>query len=319
VDVILIGLSRVARKRVLPALATDRRIECIHVASRSASPRDLEAVPKLGRRFGDYETALAASAGALAYVSLPNAHHAHWARRALEFGHHTVIDKPAVLRPSEAEELQLFAIRRDLCLAEATAYVWHPQIERALRIFTEAGSEPRHITAAFSFPPLASNDFRYERVLGGGAVFDLGPYVASCGRIFFGDSATEVVCRVLESATPDGVETAFSVLAIYPRGRALLGHFGFTTEYRNTIALLGPHVFVELDRAFTVPADARAELRVRQKNVGSVEICEPADCFGRFLGDVIGAIEHRTFAAFGQALVDDARAVGAMRTSAELT
>ena len=53
------------------------------------------------------------------------------------------------------------------------------------------------------------DNFRYRRALGGGALWDLGPYAAAVGRVFLDDEPASVACRVLARGGPDGVETAF--------------------------------------------------------------------------------------------------------------
>ena len=57
-DILLIGYSSFARRRVVPAITTTNTFEAIHVASRSASDDELAGVPKLGRVFRDYQQAI---------------------------------------------------------------------------------------------------------------------------------------------------------------------------------------------------------------------------------------------------------------------
>ena len=76
--VLILGHSAIARKRLLPALASLPEISGIEVASRRTS----DAV------FSDYATALTKSEASLVYISLVNSDHGIWAERALEGGRH---------------------------------------------------------------------------------------------------------------------------------------------------------------------------------------------------------------------------------------
>jgi predicted dehydrogenase len=304
--VLILGNSAIAQKRLVPALESLSEITGVEIASRSA--------PDV--RFPDYETALAESAADLVYISLVNSEHAHWAQRALEQGRHVVIDKPAFLALEAARGLVELSRRRGLCLAEATVYTRHPQIEAMRACFEQPGAAPICIFANFSFPPLAAENFRYRKALGGGALYDLGPYAVSPGRIFWGGRPLEVECRTLSTDGTDEVDTAFSVLLRYPKGRSLLGHFGFTTAYRNRLTLLGPECCVEVDRVFTTPPELENELRVWQQSGSSNVKVSVGDCFALFIREVAMRIRNRDLDGLREELLDDAFVLDWMRRSA---
>jgi NDP-hexose-3-ketoreductase len=265
--------------------------------------------------FADYEQAIARSGAGLAYVSLENSNHALWAERALAQGMHVVVDKPAFLTAADARRLTALARDRGRCLAEATVFAHHPQVEALRKAFTDAGAQPTRVAAIFSFPPLDPADFRYRKDRGGGALYDLGPYAVAASRVLFGRSPRNVACEVL-ARRPDGLDTAFSVLMAYDGGGSLAGHFGFDTEYQNRILALGPGVSAELDRAFTVAPEAGNRLLLRRANMPSEVAVAPADAFARFLGAVLQAIERGRWDEFAEALRADAELLERMRTIA---
>ncbi|MDG2306760.1 MAG: Gfo/Idh/MocA family oxidoreductase [Candidatus Binatia bacterium] len=304
--ILILGDSAIARKRLLPALATLSEVTGVEVASRSAS----------GAAFSDYESALAKSDADLVYVSLVNSSHALWAERALDTGRHVVVDKPAFLEREQAERLVELSRSRRLCLAEATAYTRHPQLTAIRDLFVRSGDAPRSIVATFSFPPLDAENFRYRKALGGGALYDLGPYAVSPGRLFWGERPAEVECRILSTAGPDDVETSFSVLMIYTGGRALVGQFGFATAYRNRLSLLGNHRCVDVDRVFTTPASLDNELRVSQEGEVSVVKTPAADSFALFMKEVLAKIATRDLEGLRAELLEDALLLERMRRSA---
>lgn len=304
--VLVLGGSAIVRKRVLPALAARPEVTGVEIASRTASDA----------AFPDYATALEESAAELVYVSLVNSDHAPWAERALESGRHVVVDKPAFPDLAQAERLVELSRSRGLCLAEATVYTRHPQIEAIRELFTEAADAPSRIVASFSFPPLDEGNFRYRRELGGGALADLGPYAVSPGRLFFAARPEEVECRVLSRGGPDDLETAFSVLMRYREGRSLVGHFGFDTAYRNRLSLLGSELSVDVDRIFTTPETLENGLEVRRRSGASRVKAPAADCFALFLHEVVRRIGEHDLEGLRQELVDDAFALEQLRRSA---
>jgi len=306
VRILILGSSAIARKRLIPALASLPEISGIDVASRS----DPDSA------YSDYETALSESDAELVYVSLVNSDHATWVERALEADRHVVVDKPAFVEFEHAERFVELSRSRGLCLAEATVYTRHPQIDAMRDLFRSSGAAPTHIVANFSFPPLAAENFRYRKTLGGGALNDLGPYAASAGRLFFDQRPEDLECRVLATGGLDGVETAFSVMMTYSAGRSMVGQFGFTTAYRNRISCLGSDLCVDLDRVFTTPEAFENRLRVSQQS-GTSEVKVPAaDCFALFMREVLEKIGTRELEALRGELLDDAFVLDWMRRSA---
>ncbi len=301
-DVLVIGCSSFARRRVLPALATLDGVDAVHVASRSTA--GLADVPRRGRWFADYQQAIDATPPGLVYVSLTNDAHARWVEAALERGHHVVVDKPAFTELAAAERLVALACDRGRVLAEATTYAFHPLWAQVQAIFAEHGSAPSHVTVAFT-PPLPPDNYRFRRALGGGALLDAGPYFASIGRLVWG-AAPEWLSACIDSVGAE-VETSFSVLARYGAGRALVGHFGFTAEYRNWIGLLGPGLDVEVPGGFSTPPDRVTEIKVRHRDAISTRQAPAAPAMRLFLEAVLGAIAREDWTTLGQTLLDDAR------------
>ncbi|MEI6125398.1 MAG: Gfo/Idh/MocA family oxidoreductase, partial [Pseudomonadota bacterium] len=185
--ILIIGYSAIVKKRVLPALKKIEAIRCIDIATQSSASRLSSEKTFTGTAFTDYADALSKSTADIVYISLVNSSHAEWAEQALLKGCHVIVDKPCFIRFDDVKRLTNLARQKGLCLAEATAYAWHPQIQMVSDLFLQAGTQPTRLTVAFSFPPFAEDNFRYQKTLGGGALWDLGPYAVSPGRLFFKD------------------------------------------------------------------------------------------------------------------------------------
>ena len=206
------------------------------------------------------------------------------------------------------------AQRQGRCLAESTVYGYHPQIAAAKQAFAEADSRPTQLTATFSFPPLPADNFRYKAACDGGALWDLGPYAVTPGRIFFGEEPQDIACRITGAGAE--VETSFSVLMTYSGGRSMVGHFGFNTGYRNRLDILGPQVVVTIDRVFTTPANLANEVHISQNNQSKIITVSPADQFALFLRAVVSAIEAGQHETLADDLLSDAQVMWRLREAA---
>jgi len=311
---LVLGGSDIFARRVLPNLPA-LGITSFCLASRSGRrPQTSSDIPI--RFHDDPVAALADSPADVVYVTTENSRHAALALAALESGRHVVVDKPAFLDPGVAERAASLAVQKNLVLAEATVWPEHPRLAGVRRAFAAAGSEPSRLSLVFSFPPLRSGNFRHIAALGGGAVFDLGPYAVSPGRVFFDAEPEEVVCRVL-SRGPE-VETAFSCLLVYPGGRCLSGLFGFDTGYANRLGALGPNLSVSMDRAFTPPPGAALSIDCNSPRGRDTRNFEPADVFGLFFKRAFEAMRKGGGAPLAEALLADARTLARLRQAAGL-
>lgn len=311
-DVLLLGYSDLARRRLIPALE-GLQMGNLEVASRSAAQPGQPGWPPPAstRAFTDYRIALEQSSAPLVYISTINSAHAEWAERALESNKHVVVDKPAFLSLEEAERLTALARERNLCLAEASVWGFHRQVQRVHDVFAEAGSRVERLSAVFSFPPLPDDNFRYRPDCGGGALWDLGPYAVTPGRHFFGCEPDEVRGSVL--ARRGGVDTAFSVMMDYPDGRSLVGQYGFTTGYSNSLELLGPGVAVSLAPAFTSPPDAPLLAKVNTPERRWTFEVPASDSFALYFERLISDIQSENHEAWRGALLEDARTLDRLR------
>ena len=316
-NILIIGFSEIAKKRILPALKKTEHIQCIDIASRSSASGLLAESTYNGTVFNDYADAISRSNADLVYLSLVNSSHAEWAEQALRRGCHVIVDKPAFTSIDDARRLTDLARAKGLCLAEATVYEYHSQIKMARDLFLQGETHPTRLTISFSFPPLPADNFRYQRHLGGGALWDLGPYAVSPGRLFFDDEPDEVFCRVCTRNPATGVDTSFSMLATYPGGHSMVGHFDFNTEYRNCINILGPGMSVDIDRVFTTPSDVENELKVHSHNNTKIHKTPAADSFSIFLQRVCDSIRESRHHSFIETLLSDATALHRLRKAAQ--
>lgn len=307
-SVLVLGYSSLARRRLLPALAR-LGVARVDVASRTRQPAWPDGVT--GRAFTGYHEALAASDANLVYISTRNHEHAVWAAAALDAGRDVVIDKPAALGVDDARRLVDRATGAGRLVAEATTWLWHPQVARLRELIATAGPVTR-ITATFSFPPLPADDVRHRAAWGGGALWDLGPYAMTPGRAFF-DALPETCVTRAVAAPGDEVETSFGVLATYPGDRLLVGHFGSTTAYVNRLEVAGPRLALRLERAFTTAPDQVCRLTGEHAGTRIDEAVAPADAFAEFLREAMAAAAQGGAARFAELLIRDVEALDRLR------
>jgi dTDP-3,4-didehydro-2,6-dideoxy-alpha-D-glucose 3-reductase len=297
--ILFIGYSNLFKKRILPILDKLEFIDSVNIAKFVDQSWDdsYKSISKPVILFNNYEDATNNSDASIAYITTTNNSHFIWAKTVLNAGMHTIIDKPATIHFSETEELIDIARGKGLLLSESTVYTYHPQLVLIKNIIKQNNSAPTLLTVHFSFPPLDGNNFRYHKELGGGAFLDTSPYAVSLGRFFF-DSVPEQ-CNYLENTTlEDGLEISYSLLLKYSNGRALIGHFGFNTEYINRLNILGNRICVDAERIFTIPDSVKNLIQVKVDN-RSFEVTAPSgNTFELYLNEIGNSIKNNAFDKF---------------------
>jgi NDP-hexose-3-ketoreductase len=308
--VLLLGNSRIGRKRIIPALRLVLPDSKLSIASLSTPIGD--RVDPF-QWFDSYEVALSDSGADLVYISLPNSLHEEWAEKALLRGCHVVVDKPAFLTLSTARRLVDLATRRRQLLAEATVFQYHPQWSEVTKLLQLRNGQHRVVTA-FSFPELAPSDFRYQTELGGGALLDLGPYVAATDRVVFGDLPKRLHVEV-GRRLQNGLIAEFSVMLVHDQG-TMIAQLGFGTQYQNWLRVFNQVHAIDMKRAFTMEAHAEAVLEVTEAGHSQPVIVSASDSFAGFLSRVVDAIRANDSSDFAAHLIHDATIRDAIATAA---
>lgn len=267
----VLGCAEIARRRMLPAMATSADIELVAVAS-----RDIHKADEIARRYGchaveGYASLLADDSMDAVYVPLPAALHAHWIEAALRAGKHVLAEKPLTIDRCRTAELFDLAERGSLALMENVMFVHHSQHDVVRRLVADGAiGTVRSFRAEFSVPLRAETDIRYRPELGGGALWDTGVYPIRAAIHLVGTD-WEVVGACLSSRPDFPVDVAGAALLRTQDEVTAHLEFGLDHGYSSTYALCGSEGRITVDRAFTPPADFRPSVRL-DRGTGTSEI-----------------------------------------------
>jgi D-xylose 1-dehydrogenase (NADP+, D-xylono-1,5-lactone-forming) len=233
----VLGAAWIADVALLPAMRRAAGAEPLAIAARDAA-RAAELASRHGvpRVHDDYAALLADPEVDAVYVPLPNSLHLEWTQRALAAGKHVLCEKPLALNATEGREMAEAARAAGRLLMEAAMYRFHPRM-RALAAEL-AGAEVRHVSASFAFPIDKPDNYRMRPELGGGALLDVGFYVADVTRWLLGEP--ERVEAVIRRAA---VDMSCSALLGFPGGAqaALFASFE-AVEHQELVVVCGDRV-----------------------------------------------------------------------------
>lgn len=170
-----IGAGYIAKLALYPALLNSQYGEIYAVGSKDAA-RGKSLSPS-GLVYTDYDELLADPKVEAIYISLPNSLHIEWSLKAMRAGKHVLCEKPAAMNLAQLKEAIVVADETGLIFMEASWNRWHPRTLRFKEI-VDSGiiGDVKSIRSAFTYDGLDEDNIRTVYELGGGGLYDLGPY-----------------------------------------------------------------------------------------------------------------------------------------------
>lgn len=279
----VLGAADIAWRRTVPAILASDRVRLAAVASRTPAKAAAFADRFGGAAVTGYQRLLARDDVQAVYVALPNALHEEWADAALRAGKHVLVEKSLTVDAAAAVRLAHTARAAGLALVENFAFLDHPQqVWVRERIAEGAIGDVRIVSASFGLPQADPTLIRYSRELAGGSLRETGCYSVRLASSLLGPDV-EVVGARLRHDPVTGVDVSGAALLADSAGVTAQCDFGLAHAYRNTYAVWGSAGRIEVDWAFTPPADTRPVVRLHRADSVTEHRLPAADQFLRML------------------------------------
>lgn len=175
-----IGAGSIANSALKPAIENSEISSLVAVAARDVQ-RAQQLAPN-ARAYGSYDDLYADADVDAVYISLANDRHVPEAIKALEHGKHVLCEKPLGMNADEVRSLISVRDQTGLICVEASWNRWHPRTRRTEQLLAGAKiGAIKEVNASLTFTGLEPENFRNFKEMGGGAVYDLGPYALAAG------------------------------------------------------------------------------------------------------------------------------------------
>ena len=275
----VMGCANIAQRLMIPAIQTMKeQWELVGIASRTKEKAD-----SFAQLFGcegivGYDMLLARKDIDAIYMPLPTGLHQEWIIKALEAGKHVYAEKSIAMNAKDALEMITLAKEKNLALMEGYMFQYHQQhqIVKTLIANGEIG-EIRNIRASFGFPPFPDSDnFRYDNVIGGGALKDAAGYVWR---------AINFICGNLFELKAANVHYDKNGTSLYGSAFATNGNisaeisFGFENYYQCNYEIWGSKGKISCLRAYTPKPNETTKIIFEQQGVYKEISCEPYNHF----------------------------------------
>jgi predicted dehydrogenase len=251
----VLGVARIAVKKVIPAMQRGQSSEIVAIASRdqekaAAAAREL-GIPKA---YGSYDALLADPQIDAVYNPLPNHLHLDWTIRAAEAGKHVLCEKPIALDAACARQIAAAQTRTGVHIGEAFMVCSHPQWQRTRELIrTGRIGELHAILGFFSYFNRDPANIRNILSEGGGALLDIGCYPVHTSRFIFGQEPRRVMALI--ERDPDmQIDRLASGLLDFPAGSCAFTCGTQLVPYQR-MQFFGSTGRLEIEIPFNAPPD----------------------------------------------------------------
>jgi dTDP-3,4-didehydro-2,6-dideoxy-alpha-D-glucose 3-reductase len=188
------------------------------------------------------------------YLPLPPALHYKWAKLSLLSGKHVLIEKPATISFDDTKDLISLARSKGLAIHENYMFLFHEQILAINKIIEEGEiGDVRLYRISFGFPKRNSNDFRYNKKLGGGALIDCGGYTIKYASLLLGKKI-KIESAISNFIADYNVDIYGSATMVNETGTTAQLAFGMDNGYKCELEVWGNKGSFLTTRVLTAPA-----------------------------------------------------------------
>jgi len=258
----VLGVARIAMRRVIPAMQRGEWSEVRAIASRDQQKAEAAAREMgIAKAYGSYEALLADAEIEAVYIPLPNHLHVPMAIRAAEAGKHVLYEKPLALSADEARQLIAVRDRTDRRIEEAFMVRTHPQWLTALDLVRSGRiGEPRAISGAFSYFNRDPENIRNVPAYGGGALMDIGCYPVTMSRYLFQDEPRRVMA-LIERDPQTRVDRLTSGILDFAAGQSIFMCGTQLVAYQR-MQVFGTRGRIDIEIPFNPPPDRPSRIFV---------------------------------------------------------
>lgn len=263
----VLGASKLALEKVIPAMAGYEAFEVNAIASRSLE-KAKGAAEKLSipRYFGSYEELIQDPDIDIVYIPLPNDLHVEYSLKCIEAGKHVLCEKPLALKAVDIDPLIEARDKYQVKVGEAFMVKTHPQWIKAKEMVQNGElGKVSLVHGFFSYHNVKPENIRNKPEHGGGAIWDIGCYPVFTSRMVLGEEPVRLVAS-LEFDPVFGTDKLASVIMEFPSARAVFSVSTQLVPYQR-MQFFGDKKELEVRIPFNAPSDRPCEIRMSSGDI----------------------------------------------------
>ena len=279
----IVGCSRVFRRRWEPALQNLKGADIVAIASRSLEKSQSWASEfQIPKAYGSYDELLNDKEIDAVFIGLPNSLHCEWVCKALDAKKNVLCDKPLGISADQARLMADAAELNQRLLMEGFMYRYHRQYDLIRQWLNEGRiGTIKMIRIGFSFVYDDPGNFRYDPVLGGGALFDLGCYCVHIARLITNSEPRSVSALAVKNET--GVDWTTSAILQFDQDVMAILDCSFDYQGDRFLHVAGDNGIIISDGPVVSVPEVTLKLKTHDQTI--TETIPPQDLYVKLIED----------------------------------
>ena len=262
----IIGCSSIAERTTIPAIIRAKNATLQTIGSRNIDKAKKFATKFSCRSYGTYDDVLNDRNVDVVYISLPIGLQKELVIKSAKAGKHIICEKSASTSFTDAKKMVKICTNNKVRLLEGFAFRFHPQHKQIVKII-DRRSFGRTFTLISKFLiPMkeTSQNFRFKKELGGGALNDLGCYIICASRIIFNSNPISVNCRLFQKAK-NNVDSYGNILLQFADNQYAFGVFGYGNSFQSNYEIISNNGTIRSKTAYNIKANKKPIINLRTR------------------------------------------------------
>ena len=258
----IVNTSDIAKRKIIPALKAIPGIDIVLVCS-----RDINKAKLFAKEFDilNYTNDLYSIENVDAvYISTPTGLHTHYINIFIDKGINVFCEKSLTTDLNETIYLINKAERNGVIIQENYAFEFHSQWEFIKKHIPTIGNL-QYIKSSFEFPPRNTlTDFRYQKTLGGGCLYDAGGYPIKLASLILDDVYSYTATNRISNK--HNVDIGGNCYITDIQGTSAFLTWSFQSTYKCNVEIVGDNGTIKSNRIFTPTNETPVEVTVEYLN-----------------------------------------------------
>lgn len=314
----VMGCASIAFRSVIPAIKNIENYELIAIASRTQEKADKFASIFNCEAVCGYINLLDRSDIDAIYMPLPTGLHEEWVIKSLERKKHVLVEKSLAINYQSAQRMISLAKEKNLLIMENFMFLYHSQHQYVKNVLSSGEiGKIRSFRSSFGFPPLPSDNFRYNCKAGGGALLDVGAYTIRATQLFLGNNIwvassalnfQEQEVDIFGGAFIKNKKGIFSEVA-----------FGFDNYYQCNYEIWGSKGKIILHKAFTPKPNQKPLITIEKDESKLTLSLASDDHFKNLLNEFKRSINKSDFESKYSEILNQSRLLEELKIKSKLS
>ena len=228
-------------------IAASKTGKLVAVGSRSLESAQAFCAERGGTPLSSYRAVAEHPDVDVVYIATPHHTHEDDTSMCAKNGKHILCEKPFTLSLESAERAIAEVRRNKVFFAEAFMYRFLPQTEAIVELLRGGLlGEIHHVRSEFGYQTSRdTQNFRFERKLGGGALMDVGVYCVSMSRLLLGQEP--VRCEYAMEPSDRGYDAVGTGFLVFEGGKSASFSTGVHLEMKNRVHVYGVNGSMEIE------------------------------------------------------------------------